>query len=417
MALCLENHLVRCSALDGAPVLHINAAMSTVALPVRQTMLKSLWEHFKVLYQDISPKYPTLAAEHALTQEEETYSKSTKLTYRHAVISTIASIKRRPSPDNINHPSVGTEGQIAKREEDRKKLQALKITVEQLEPYALTQDEMKQWGYIVDIPAGPGGDRPSEEGSIMKCERCNQQFKVKRREEADETTDEEPCTRGHHVFYESNPEDLHKRHAFSHTRPPTSEADDTALDIIALDCEMIYSTGGMRVARVSVVDSMGKEIFDEIIRMDDGVEVIDFNTRFSGITEENYSQAVLQLAAIRKSLDAYINSNTLIIGHALDNDLKTLRMIHHRCVDTAIIFPHRAGAPYRRALRDLAVIEFQRRVKEHLGKVIQTGGGTVGHSSVEDSVATLDLVRWRILNGPKPRPKPAPIPEDDILSI
>lgn len=37
---------------------------------------------------------------------------------------------------------------------------------------------------------------------------------------------------------------------------------------------MIYTTGGMRVARVSVVDSTGKEIFDEFVRMDDGVEVM-----------------------------------------------------------------------------------------------------------------------------------------------
>lgn len=54
----------------------------------------------------------------------------------------------------------------------------------------------------------------------------------------------------------------------------SSSTPDTALDIVALDCEMIYSTGGMRVARVSVVDSMGKEVFDELVRMDDGVEVM-----------------------------------------------------------------------------------------------------------------------------------------------
>lgn len=79
----------------------------------------------------------------------------------------------------------------------------------------------------------------------------------------------------------------------------------------------------------------------------------DFNTRFSGITAEAYATAVLQLTAIRASLDSLINSNTIIIGHALDNDLKTLRMIHHRCVDTVAIFPHAGGAPYRRALRHL----------------------------------------------------------------
>ena len=62
---------------------------------------------------------------------------------------------------------------------------------------------------------------------------------------------------------------------------------------------------------------------------------------------------MLPLAAIRKSLDAYINENTIIIGHALENDLKTLRMIHHRCVDTVVMFPHPSGPPYRRALRHL----------------------------------------------------------------
>lgn len=71
------------------------------------------------------------------------------------------------------------------------------------------------------------------------------------------------------------------------------------------------------------------------------------------MTEEDYAKAILPLASIRNSLDALINSNTILIGHALENDLKTLRMIHHRCVDTAIMFPHRAGPPYRRSLRDL----------------------------------------------------------------
>lgn len=254
------------------------------------------------------------------------------------------------------------------------------------------------------------------------------------------TTDEDGCTRGHHVFYESDPEDLHKRHAFSHTRAANTDGPDTALDIVALDCEMIYTTGGMRVARVSVVDSTGKEVFDEFVRMDDGVEVMyalscnkspfssydassDFNTRFSGITAENYATAVLQLSAIRRSLDALINSNTIIIGHALDNDLKTLRMVHHRCVDTVVMFPHRAGPPYRQALRHLCVAllplvfvqyfrfpDALRSVKEHLGKIIQAGGGSVGHSSVEDSVATLDLVRWHILNNPAPPPRPSAAP-------
>jgi len=83
-------------------------------------------------------------------------------------------------------------------------------------------------------------------------------------------------------------------------------------------------------------------------------------------------------------------------------------MIHHRCIDTVELFPHRIGPPYRRALRDLA--------KEHLGLTIQTGGGSVGHSSVEDSIATLDLVRHYVLNVKKAKPAPAPAPAPSSAS-
>jgi RNA exonuclease 1 len=149
----------------------------------------------------------------------------------------------------------------------------------------------------------------------------------------------------------------------------------------------------------------------------------DFNTRFSGVTPEIYSASALQpLAEIRRSLDELISSETILIGHALENDLKTLRMIHFRNVDTAVIFRHPAGPPYRRALRDLYVTSPMTtvciislilfRVKEYLGKAIQTGGANVGHSSLEDSIATLDLVKWHVINKPPPPPmrtaKPTP---------
>ncbi|CDO71252.1 hypothetical protein BN946_scf184908.g9 [Trametes cinnabarina] len=419
-------------------------------VPVLRAMLKTLYDHFVVLYEKILPTNPTLAAEHALRQEEEVYKKSSKLTYRNAVISSVAALKRRPKPDTASHASVGTESEVLAREEMRKKVAAMRLTAAQLEPYVLTVEEMKTWGYITEVPSGSGGDKPHEEGSAMTCERCGQRFIVKRRENADHcryhwgkpysskvngekrrvytccarTPDEEGCQTGPHVFYETDPEDLHRRHPFTPTRQPTGpewNGTDSALDVVALDCEMIYTTGGMRVARVSVVDSAGKEIFDEYVKMDEGVEVMyitpflvfprhdtdsphlhsDFNTRFSGINEQNYATAVLPLSAIRKSMDNFINSRTIIIGHALENDLKTLRMIHHRCVDTAVLFPHTAGPPYKRALRALA--------KEFLGQTIQAAGAE-GHSSVEDSIATLDLVRWHVLNGPKPKPKPTAVP-------
>ena len=68
----------------------------------------------------------------------------------------------------------------------RKKMVSLKLDGAKLEPYVLSVDEMKKWGYIIEVPPGPGGDKPHEEGSIMTCERCSQKFVVKRKEEADQ---------------------------------------------------------------------------------------------------------------------------------------------------------------------------------------------------------------------------------------
>lgn len=45
-------------------------------------MLKTLYDHFLVLYHKILPSNPSLAADHAVRQEEEVYKKSTKATYR-----------------------------------------------------------------------------------------------------------------------------------------------------------------------------------------------------------------------------------------------------------------------------------------------------------------------------------------------
>jgi RNA exonuclease 1 len=150
----------------------------------------------------------------------------------------------------------------------------------------------------------------------------------------------------------------------------------SALDVAALDCEMVYTTGGFRIARVSVVDVRGEQVFDELIKMDDGVEVVcviitlfsprnsytsltqddtsDLNTRFSGIHPEEYAaRAKLPLGAIQRALGRLIGADTILIGHALDNDMRVLRLVHRRVVDTAVLFPHSRGPPYRRALRDL----------------------------------------------------------------
>ena len=62
-----------------------------------QAMLKTLFEHFTVLYDAILLSHPTLASEHALKQEEEVYKTSNKLTYRNVLPA------QQSSPDDANH--------------------------------------------------------------------------------------------------------------------------------------------------------------------------------------------------------------------------------------------------------------------------------------------------------------------------
>ena len=57
-----------------------------------QTMLKTLYDHFVILYHKILPLNPSLAADHALKQEAEVYQKSTKTTYRNVCMPLLQSL-------------------------------------------------------------------------------------------------------------------------------------------------------------------------------------------------------------------------------------------------------------------------------------------------------------------------------------
>ncbi|VDB90083.1 unnamed protein product [Peniophora sp. CBMAI 1063] len=446
-------------AQTGPPVLRVNAGASKVPIPTRQAMVTLLYNNFLTLYDQVLAQQPSLASEHAIRQENEIYSRSSKLTYRNAAISVVASINARTKPVTLSHPSVGTQADLAERTARAQSLASHVLTPSQLAPFLLTRDEMHVGGYIVEVPNGPGGTAPSAVGTRVTCDRCRSPYEVRAGPDMREccfhwgkllpstvngertrlytccsrTQADDGCTRGPHVFYESDPTLLHDRHAFTSSAEYSTAAPNplagppfnvptpgrsTALDIAALDCEMVYTTGGMRIARVSVVDATGREVLDELIAMDRGVTVVDYNTRFSGLSAASFpsspaspvsfpyqlaqsapqskSKTPLPLASVRRLLAHYVDAHTILIGHGLENDLRALRMIHPLVVDTAALFAHQRGWPFRRALRDLA--------REHLGRSIQTGGATVGHSSVEDSVAALDLVKWFVVNK-KSKPK------------
>lgn len=50
----------------------------------------------------------------------------------------------------------------------------------------MATETMKQYGYVLEMPTGEGGNEPHAIGQVKQCERCKQPFVVKR----DPTRDE-----------------------------------------------------------------------------------------------------------------------------------------------------------------------------------------------------------------------------------
>nr|XP_032654871.1 RNA exonuclease 1 homolog isoform X2 [Chelonoidis abingdonii] len=154
--------------------------------------------------------------------------------------------------------------------------------------------------------------------------------------------------------------------------------------IYALDCEMCYTKQGLELTRVTVINSDLKVVYDTFVKPDN--KVVDYNTRFSGVTEEDLENASITLRDVQAVLLNMFSADTILIGHSLESDLFALKLIHNTVVDTAVVFPHRLGLPYKRALRTL--------MADYLKRIIQDN--VEGHDSSEDASACMELMIWKI---------------------
>lgn len=161
---------------------------------------------------------------------------------------------------------------------------------------------------------------------------------------------------------------------------------DTERNVYAMDCEMCYTGKGLEVTKVTLVSSDGQLVYEKFIRP--ATKIVDYNTRFSGIRQKDLARGsyVSTLPEVQQDLLNYINADTILIGHALDNDLRVLKMIHNNVIDTSNVFPHHKGPGYKHSLRALT--------SKYLSRTIQDS--TDGHNSFEDSRACLELMLWRV---------------------
>lgn len=161
------------------------------------------------------------------------------------------------------------------------------------------------------------------------------------------------------------------------------EKTDGALDVISLDCEMIETDKGDELARLSVVDSNGVTVIDEYFRPVG--EIVDLRTNKSGITIELIEEKARTHACDCLSiLSRVADRHTIIIGHSLENDMRSMRMIHERVIDTALLFSFEVPFPGKPSLARL----YQKYIKKPFR------AGTTGHDSTEDARAALELAKY-----------------------
>ncbi|XP_033341903.2 uncharacterized protein LOC117229499 [Megalopta genalis] len=153
--------------------------------------------------------------------------------------------------------------------------------------------------------------------------------------------------------------------------------------VYSLDCEMSYTTQGLELTRVTVIDEDCNVVYEALVKPQN--PIIDYNTRFSGITEENMKNVTTSLLDVQATLLTMFSEKTILVGHSLESDFKALRLLHDTVVDTSVMFPHKNGYPQKRALKNLC--------SEYLRKIIQNE--VCGHDSKEDAVSCMELILWK----------------------
>lgn len=170
----------------------------------------------------------------------------------------------------------------------------------------------------------------------------------------------------------------------------TKEFEHDGSRTFAIDCEFCQAGSTMVLTRISIVNFQGEVVYDTYVQPKE--EITNYLTKYSGITEEILHGVTTTLEEVQEKILLTVSTTDILIGHSLNSDLRVLKVKHPRVIDTAIIYHHNRGPPAKPSLKWLA--------QTHLGRKIQQGEQTgAGHSSLEDLLACLDLVKMKLVEG------------------
>ncbi|XP_057698914.1 RNA exonuclease 5-like [Corythoichthys intestinalis] len=167
------------------------------------------------------------------------------------------------------------------------------------------------------------------------------------------------------------------------------DCDDATDDspLFGLDCEMCLTVKGYELTRVSLVDSEGTCLMDQLVKPDN--KILNYLTQFSGITAGMLRPIRTTLRDVQVTLRALLPRDAILVGHSINNDLVALKLIHPHVIDTSLLYRRESGQKFK--LKLLAEVA--------LGRSIQTQEEK-GHNPVEDALAALDLAKYFIRKSP-----------------
>jgi DNA polymerase III epsilon subunit-like protein len=164
---------------------------------------------------------------------------------------------------------------------------------------------------------------------------------------------------------------------------------------IALDCEMAGVRGGAsELVSICIVDFFSGEILlNSLVKPRQ--QITDWRTKIHGIGPAKMSIAVARKEALdgwetaREELFNLANADTVIVGQSLHHDLKVLRVVHARVLDTAILASDAASNPGVPSARTWGL---QSLCADLLGLRIRHA--TMKHDVVEDTMAAREVALW-----------------------
>lgn len=117
--------------------------------------------------------------------------------------------------------------------------------------------------------------------------------------------------------------------------------------------------------------------------------------RWSGITAEAMASVTTTFDEVQSHVLSLLSvtPTPVLLGHSLEFDLKALKICHPRVIDTALIYHHPKGRPFKPGLAWLT--------KKWCGREIQNKGEG-GHDPEEDARACMELLRKKVENGMDP---------------